>query len=290
MSESKEIYAVSLIHILEGKHDHPEAKLNSLVSLASENKVLLQLLRSLGVQSPLRDAQERAQGRVVHVVDLVSRALRGYDYAFFKLLKPMSYVPADIDLLIRSKEITVVSKKVVHLGYKVVVNEPHCITLARGTSIVDLYTHPTFGGIIYLDGQVLLEHVRSSEFNGIGITTLESYAEALVTATHAVYKELIYTLNDYFTVNRWASRKSFELAEELNCKPALAFAVNLNQMIGEGLLGAPYKLPLAEWVKLMLRKLRSDPLARRTSVNMLKTMKDPRIGKLMLSRLSRRTY
>jgi hypothetical protein len=33
--------------------------------------------------------------KVTEVVQTISKLLRGCDYAFFKLVKPLSYVPAD---------------------------------------------------------------------------------------------------------------------------------------------------------------------------------------------------
>jgi hypothetical protein len=66
--------------------------------------------------------------------------------------------------------------------------------------MVDVYVHPTLGDVIDMDGQEFLSHVRVMDFKGLRIKSLESYAEALVSAAHAVYNERIYTLNDYFTV------------------------------------------------------------------------------------------
>jgi len=36
-------------------------------------------------------------------------------------------------------------------------------------------------------------------------------------ASHAIYEERIYTLNDHFTVEKWASEKALKLAQELKC-------------------------------------------------------------------------
>jgi hypothetical protein len=269
--------------ILEAGHDH-------LISLAAKNKVLLHLLRALEIKGPSRELQERAMRKVTHVVGVVSRALDGFDYSFFKLVRPIWYVPADVDLLIRRREAGRAAKRIRKLGYRVVVKEPHCVTFAKGSSIIDLYTHPTLGGMAYMDGQKLLEHVKTKEYNGLEVRTLEDHAEALVAAAHAIYKERIYTLNDYFTVKEWSSSKCFRLAEELNCRHALELARSLNERIEGGSLSMPYKIPVSLWFLMLSRKLCADPLARATLPGALRTIRSPRMGRLILSKFTRQAY
>ena len=140
------------------------------------------------------------------------------------------------------------------MGYEVNVEEPYCITLVKGKSIIDLYVHPTIGGAAYLNGQVLMQHSEEKEFNGLCLTTLREYAEAIMSASHAIYKEGIYTLNDLLTIEKWASKKSFELAKELKCKQALKFAIRLSERIRLGLLETPYKIPLPIGSVMLLQK------------------------------------
>jgi len=77
------------------------------------------------------------------------------------------------------------------LGYRVAVKDPYCLTLTKGGSIIDLYVHPSLGRAIIINGQRLLEHSCTKEFNGTEVRSLKGYAEVLVTAFHAIYKELI---------------------------------------------------------------------------------------------------
>jgi len=128
------------------------------------------------------------------------------------------------------------------------------------------------------------------EFNGAEIRSLERYAEALVAASHAIYKERIYTLNDYFTVEKWASKKTIRLAQELKCEETLKTAINLNREIRLGKLETPYKIPTSKWLAMLTRKFQIDNLTRATSVNMLKTLTSKRAGKLLASKLTRETY
>jgi len=96
--------------------------------------------------------------KVTEVVQTISKLLRGCDYAFFKLFKPLSYVPADIDILVDAGQVGRVVHEIVRLGYRVTVKDPYCITLTRGDSIIDLYVHPSLGGMIFIDGGKLLEY------------------------------------------------------------------------------------------------------------------------------------
>jgi len=133
-------------------------------------------------------------------------------------------------------------------------------------------------------------HSRIIEFNGTEVRSLKSYAEALVTASHAIYKERIYTLNDYFTVEKWTSEKTIRLAQELKCEESLKTAINLNRKIRLGALETPYKIPTPIWLAILTRKLQTDSLTRASSTGILKTLTSKRIGKLLTSKFTRETY
>jgi hypothetical protein len=72
----------------------PDVNLTTLLAHARKNKILLHLLRALNIESPLREQQELSIRKIVEVVQTLSRLLREYNHAFFKLIKPVSYVPA----------------------------------------------------------------------------------------------------------------------------------------------------------------------------------------------------
>jgi hypothetical protein len=262
----------------------PDVNLAALLYHARKNKILLHLLRTYNIEGLLREQQELGIRKIVEVVRTLSKLLREYNYAFFKPIKPVSYVPADVDLLIDEGQAEKAAHEIMRLGYTVGVKDPYCITLTKGDSIIDLYIHPSLAGATIIDGQRLLEHKCPMEFNGAEITSLERYAEALVVASHAIYKERIYTLNDYFTVDRWTSRKTIKLAQELRSEEALKIAINLNREIRLGILETPYKIPLPTWLAILTRKIRADSLTKATSINMLKTLTNKRAGKLLVSK------
>jgi len=268
----------------------PDVNLATLLSHARKNKILLHLLRTYNIEGPLREQQELNIRKIVEIVQTLSKLLKEYNYAFFKLIKPVSYVPADIDLLIDESQADEAAHEIMRLGYTVAVKDPYCISLTKGDSIIDLYIHPSLGGATIIDGQRLLEHKCLEEFNGAEIISLESHAEALVTASHAIYKERIYTLNDYFTIKEWADEKAFRLAEELKCKPALRFATKFNEAISKGLVETPYKIPLPTWTNLLTRKILKDPQTRSTIKNLITILGSRRRLKLLTSKFTRESY
>jgi len=268
----------------------PDIDLDLLLTYAGKNKILLHLLRALNIQGSIRERQESGIGRVVEVVRILSKLLKNYDYAFFKLIKPIIYVPADVDLLVDARQARNIVHELVHLGYTIAVKDPYCITLTKDDSIIDLYVHPSLGGAIFIDGQRLLEYSCTTEFDGAEIKSLERCVEALATASHAVYKEKIYTLNDYFTIRDWVDKKTFQLAEELKCTPALRLATKLNEAIGKGLVETPYKIPLHIWANLLAQKILEDPLTRSTSRNLLMAIGSRHGLNLLISKFTRESY
>jgi hypothetical protein len=279
-----------LIKLIKDDNQKMEVDLSSLIDLASKNKVLLQLLVKLNIKNSLRRSQEETLENIVRLVEILSKNLDGFSFAFFKLVKPVSYVPADVDILVKSDEKEEIIRRIEELGFRIKVKEPFCTTLVKDSFIVDVYVHPTLGGMAYMNGQRLLDYVSIKEFNGMKIRTLESYVEALVSAAHAIYKERIYTLNDYFTVKEWATEETFKLAKELKCSSALKLAIKINDAIENGLVEAPYKIPMHTWTKLLVQKFLRDPLTRSTCKNLIKSLGTKRGIEMLKSKLTRESY
>jgi hypothetical protein len=279
-----------LINLIKEDDQKVEIDLSSLIGLASKNKVLLQLLVKLNIKNSLRKTQEETLENIVRLVEILSKNLDGFSFAFFKLVKPVSYVPADVDVLVKYDEREEIIRRIKELGFRIKVKEPFCTTLVKYSFIIDVYVHPILGGMIYMNGQRLLDYVSIKEFYGIKIRTLESYAEALVSAAHAIYKERIYTLNDYFTVKEWATEETFKLAKELKCSSVVELAIKINDAIENGLVEAPYKIPMHTWAKLLVQKFLRDPLTRSTSKNLIKSLGTKRGIKSLKSKLTRESY
>lgn len=260
------------------------------VEVASKNKVLLHFLRTLDVRVDARPREEARYRRFLEYLRIVVGALEGLNYVFIKLRKPVVYVPADIDVLVDGGQVSEAVHRLMRWGFRVEVLEPYCATMVHGDAVVDLYVYPTLGGMIYLNAGKLLEHRVFAEFNGIEIPVLETYVEALLAIAHALYKERIYTLNDYVTVKSWFSRKTIRLAEELQCLNAVEEAFIIHRLVEEHNLALPYKIPLTGWIRLLGSKISHDKLARSTLPNLFRALRDRRFGKLVISKMTRKTY
>lgn len=283
------MHTKTLIKILSGEISDDSSK-DLVIETAADNKILLHILRTLNMENQLRDEQENAFKCFIDRVSEIAKALNGLQYAFYKLLKPIAYVPADIDILIKESDLNKAVNRLSDIGYRIEVRELFTITMTRDKSIVDLYTHPSMGSVIYLDGSELLKHVKKISFHNILIPSLTEYAEALVTASHAIYKEMLYTLNDYITIKNWANERTYELAEQLKCKPALDLARKINEMLEREIIETPYKIPLKTWMKLWIKKIYSDPLTKSTMKNIIKELLSKRGLQQLKSKLTRKSY
>jgi len=264
--------------------------LKRCIDAAAKNKVLLHFLRMLNVYNSIRFHEETKYRIFLRNLHIVAESLNNLNYVFIKFRKPIVYVPSDIDILINRDDIEKAINRLGEKGFRIKIIEPYCITMVCKNSIVDFYVYPTIGGMIYLDAEKLIEHSEYISFNGLKIPVLKTYAEVLMTITHAIYKERIYTLNDYIVARTWFSEEVIDLARELSCINALEKALTIHRLVERQNFILPHKIPLAEWTSLLGSKILYDKLSRTTFFNFLKTFKDLRFGRLILSKLMRETY
>lgn len=261
-----------------------------VASLASLNKVLLGYLRRSESRGPFRAREERRFRVFLEALAGVSEALEGLDHVFIKLRRPVEYVPADIDVLVGPGDVAEASLRLRGLGYRPVERDPYTLTMERGPIVVDLYTHPALGGMVYMDPGPLWGAVEDARVHGLRLRALKPYAEALLAATHATIKEAIYTLNDHLTVTLWADRRTLELAVETRNQEALRLALGVSRLVSEGAIALPWKMGAPQWIALLARKTAGDSLARATSPNLLKALLGRRAGRLVASRALRSSY
>lgn len=138
---------------------------------ASKNKVLLQFLRALDIDNDLRFREEARYETFLRRLEEVESALRSLDHVFIKLKKPVSYVPLDIDVLVKRKHIAEAVLRLKSRGFRVEVVEPYTVTMAGRRIIVDLYRHPSMESIVFMDGDRLLKHRAIRSFHEIRVTS-----------------------------------------------------------------------------------------------------------------------
>jgi len=266
--------------------------IEELAELAKLNKVLLGFLRRVGYQGPLRIMEEGLYRRYMAEVARVSEALRGLDYAFYKFRKPVEHVSVDIDVLVRYEHLPKAVKALTSKGFRVEVSEPYAVTMVRDGTIVDLYTHPSFAWIVYLDGERLLEETETIKINSTGVEAraLTKEAETIATAAHAIYKEHMYLLTDYYVTKQWLNNKALKLAKELNAEEAVYTSLKLNIQIEQGLAETPIRLNPAQTAKILTAKFTEDPSFRATSINTIKLAIKKRTVQQLISRIRRKSY
>ncbi|MEM2502471.1 MAG: hypothetical protein QXR02_07205 [Acidilobaceae archaeon] len=266
--------------------------IGELTELAKLNKVLLGFLRRVGYEGPLRVVEENLYRRYMTEVVRVTKALQGLDYALYKFRKPIEHVSVDIDVLVRYEHLLKAVKALAGIGFRVEVLEPYTVTMVRGEAIVDLYTHPSFAWIVYLDGERLLEEVETIEVDPAGVEAraLTVEAEAVATVAHAIYKEHMYLLLDYYVTREWLNTKALGLARELKAEEAVETALRLNEQIEKGLVEAPIKLKLPQTLKLLAGKFVRDPQFRASSINILKLIPKKRTIQQLVHRIKRKAY
>ena len=267
----------------------PHEPLDRLLEHAKRNKMLLHVLRSLNVRGQLRTHEENMHAKTLERIAKVAEALSDLDYTIFKVFRPVVYVPSDIDVLVSSRELGLVERRLTKFGLRAVVKDSYCLTLDGGF-IVDLYTYPNFANIIYLDAKRLMRHVTEKMVNGVAVRTLKTSAEAAVVLAHALYKEQLYTLNDKITIETWSDRERESLVDELKVKEALKLSQKLNHAIDEGLIETPHKLPIIRALALMGRKALQDPLTRVTLPRLVARLTDRKLATHIMSRMNRITY
>lgn len=272
--------------------DIVEDDVKELAKLAKLNKVLLGFLRRVGYGGSLRVREENLYKWYMSEAARVSKALSNLNYALFKFRKPIEHVSVDIDVLVLYEHLPKAVKKLAEAGFRIEVLEPYTVTMVRGEAIVDLYTHPSFAWITYLDGLRLLKEVEVIEIGDTGVEAraLSLEAEVVATVTHAIYKEHVYLLLDYYTVKKWTNRRTLDLAEELNAGEALELSLKINEQIERGVVETPLKLNPAQVASILSKKFAKDPYFRSTTLNLLKLLSRRRAVQQLIWRITRKTY
>ena len=209
----------------------------------------------------------------------MGKALRDINHIFIKLVKPIRYVPADVDVLTDKPKTA--ARRLEAAGYKTVVEEPYTITLRKRDINVDIYLHPSKANIVFIRAERLMKEAQPARFHGAEITALSPPAEASLAAAHAVYKDGEVTLNDIFTIAKW-SRGAGEICAQLKCEDAMATALAAaKQVLADG-APAPYKIPRPIWPLKTLWKAAADPELAPSLLQAAKRLRDPRLAQQIL--------
>ena len=254
--------------ILLGAETTPTAE---LLRDAERNKVLLELAERTNA-TEVAEAEKSKLKQVVEIAAEVHEALKDVDHVFIKLVKPVRYVPADVDVLTsRPKK---AAANLVRRGYKLVVKEPYTITLKKNGVNVDLYLHPSVGNIVFLRAEQLRGEVRQADFHGVKLPALKPPAETALTIAHAVYKDGKVTLNDVVTYLRWRDG-TLEKCREWKCLDAAGrFLAALHDVLTGR---APAPRPIPTWPLNAVKRALTHPDLAPSLLQAPKRLLDPRL-------------
>jgi hypothetical protein len=290
----RETETLKLLRTLQGLYKPSGEEVYRLAEAARLNKLYLAYLRrvggSLGSELICEEAKYRWFMRnAIEVVKALENV--GATYALYKFRRPFEHVSVDLDILVGVDDIPKAVKALIHRGFKVVVSEPHTITLARDGFIVDLYTNPSFMWVVYMDGNKLIrEHAEDIELNGITARALSREAEVVVAAAHAAYKEHIVLLIDCLVAWSWMNKRAWDIAVEHGVEEALEALLEACSLVRRGLVEAPYRLKSHVLFKAYTHKALHDPVFRSTLLNILRYLARRDLGLRISARLTRRSY
>ena len=271
------------------RRGRPTIPVEQLLVHARRNKMLLHALRGLNVEGPVRLLEEAKYTRFLEALEETARVLRDTDYCLFKVVRPVEYVPADIDVLLARGEVRKVIPRFERIGVRPRVKDMYCITLT-GRFTVDLYTYPNFGNVIYQNTTDLLKYKTETKLDGIAIASLRRGAEAAIVIAHAIYKEQIFTLNDKMTIEAWFDAETRTILEEAKSTEAYEFLRTVSRKVEEGLLDTPYRVPSVTALSLLARKVRHDRLTRSTLLKSASRFFSRDVSTKVTTRLKRISY
>lgn len=122
-------------------------------------------------------------------------------WVLFKTAKPFIYTPTDIDLLTFTPlSHRRVLSKLFHAGYRPFDDAPFTTTLIHPASqiVVDVYFEIAASHFIYCDKAPLFAAKNFREVEGVTTPMLLEPSALLIVMLHAVYKEQLFTLADYW--------------------------------------------------------------------------------------------
>jgi hypothetical protein len=290
----RETETLKLLRTLQGLYRPSSGEVYKLAEIAKLNKLYLAYLKRVGDALESELIREEARYRwfmrnTAEVVGVLENV--GATYALYKFRRPFEHVSVDLDILVRVEDVSRAVRALISRGFRVIVWEPYTVTLARSGFIVDLYTHPSFAWVVYMDGEGLLDCcVEEVDVGGLGAKALSREAEVAVVAAHAVYKEHMVLLMDCLVAWSWMSKAAWDIVVEHGVEEALEALLEACSLVRRGLVEAPYRLKPHVLLKAYAHKALHDTLFRSTLFNIPRYMARRDLGLRVSTRLTRRSY
>jgi len=222
----------------------------------------------------------------------------GVGFAIFKSLKPYPTTTVDIDVVIFDDYWQAV-RCLLNRGYRVLGYGSESITFdsPSGWVKVDLYRRIAVSRLVYLDRNALRDYVCDVETEFGVVRNLSLEADLVAFAAHAVVKEQMVTLSEYFTFREYTSKvdldKVFSIARKLRVEEAFRLILSIVDIVhwlvyGEKIFNIsvddvisyevsrflrkpemPFKISISALAYILFRKFREDRVFRRSIYNQI---------------------
>jgi len=275
-----------------------------LISHARINKVLFYLLLRMNklpknlqsFKSNLINRYEKINKTIGDIAELMEN--ERIKYCVFKTLRPVPYLSPDIDILIFDhqsllKAVNVVREKLhAKMDSSMPMSNYSCsFYLDREKFYVDLYAKIHVAGFTYIPKDELKSSCTTTKVKGKPVTVLEPEYELITLVGHAIFKEQVITLLDYFCVVSLLSKINFKSLEKALQRTNMfpSFVSFLDTMKRSHYFPTPIKP--SEFLKLTFHKFFADPEARKTILNPLfELLQNRQKLVMMLEHFRRETY
>ncbi len=306
----------SLIKLLLYCLEPSKHRIEDLYTYASRNKLAYTLLYRIAecgidIKGELAREYEKLSllwEEIVGEAHRVSLILEqgGVEHALFKTVKPYPTVTVDLDILVLG-DIAKAYRILRSHGYRVIGIGPESITIASKNVNIDLYREVAVSRIIYFSKKVLRKHIVKGVFGGLEVYMLKPEYDFIVTARHALIKEQMYTLADfyytYMVLKNQGLKKIIDIIRSLSDEPLKATILYLNIFynILKGINTPntytekeyPLKISIPSTINLLVDLIAKNTYHSRLPVQVLYTTKPKRLSKLvrgLIHHMKRRTY
>ncbi len=306
----------SLLRLLLYCLEPSKHRVEDLYTYASRNKLAYTLLHRItecGIDVKGKLAREYGKlsllwEEIVGEAHRVSLILEqgGVEHALFKTVKPYPTVTVDLDVLVLG-DVAKAYRILRSHGYRVVGVGPESITIASKNVNIDLYREVAVSRIIYFSKEVLRKQVIKGVFGGLEVYMLKPEYDFIVTARHALIKEQMYTLADFYytytVLRNQGLEKIVNTINSLSDEPLKATILYLNIFynILKGIdtpntyteKEYPLKISIPLTINLLVDLIAKNTYHSRLPVQVLYATKPKKHSKLikgLVHHMKRRTY
>lgn len=290
----------SLMNVIEKGNISKVSSLTDFLRHAKKNKVLYFLLERANSLpdslSSLYHSLEAKDQRIRVIIKKVAEIFKeeGVEYCFFKTLRPVPYVPADLDVLIFSNDDMDTATRVIRERLQGEVDSTarfdRAFYLEDVDFYIDLYNEVHVANFSYLSKDHLKQHRTTSTVQGTPVKVLIPECELLSLLGHAIFKEQIITLLDRYSIYSLFSTCDMTILRKELKHTNMITSLNLFVSITRKHQAFPVSITIPTLSKLFLLKLLKDSRSRKMLPHFISQMSKKEKLLNAINHLRRETY